>query len=201
MNAKHTQRIDAVDAAPKAGTRWLPTWIMLATAILAYRGCLFVDENGAAFNPSVQGPWTEAALVAVSSGEKEDPLGKETYLASCAPCHQANGLGTPGQFPPLVGSEWVLAPGPNRIIRIVLHGAQGPFSVKGVEFNNVMVPWKDSLDDKKIAAVITYIRQNKDWGHAATPVKPEQVKKIREATKDQGAAMTADELKKVNEAD
>ena len=43
-------------------------------------------------------------------------------------CHQPTGLGLPNMFPPLAGSDWVTAPGPERLIRIVLHGFQGPIN-------------------------------------------------------------------------
>ena len=81
----------------------------------------------------------------------------------------------PGQYPPLVGSEWVLASGPARMIRIVLDALQGPVKVKGLNFNNTMTPWRDTLTDQQIAAIITYVRTQKDWGHNASPVTPEEV--------------------------
>jgi len=82
---------------------------------------------------------------------------------------------------PLSGSEWVLAPKPDRIIRIVLHGLQGPVTVLGQEWSLAMVPWKGVLTDEEIAAVVTFIRQNKDWGHDASAVTTEEVKAISEA--------------------
>ena len=36
--------------------------------------------------------------------------GETVYTAVCAACHQANGLGLPGAFPPLAGSDWVSGP-------------------------------------------------------------------------------------------
>lgn len=71
----------------------------------------------------------------------------------------------------------MLAPGPNRIIRAVLNGLTGPVTVKGKEWNLNMLAWRDTYDDKHIAAVLTYIRSN--WGNNAPPVKPEQVAAAR----------------------
>jgi mono/diheme cytochrome c family protein len=65
-----------------------------------------------------------------------------------------------------------------------------------------MPPWKDIMtNDEDIAAVVTYIRQRKDWGNNASAVKAEQVKAIREKIKDQSTAFTADLLKTVPESD
>jgi mono/diheme cytochrome c family protein len=118
--------------------------------------------------------------------------GRRIYRANCAACHQESGLGVSGQFPPLAGSDWVLTEGPNRIIKLVLNGISGPIKVNGQTYNNVMVPWRDTLKDEDIAAVVTYIRS--EWGNKASDVKPEQVAKIREATRDKVGSWTADAL-------
>jgi mono/diheme cytochrome c family protein len=114
-------------------------------------------------------------------------LGRRIFGDTCAKCHQMDGLGVAGQYPPLAQSEWVLAEGPARMIRIVLDAVQGPIKVKGVEYNNVMTPWRDTLTDTQIAAVITYVRTQKDWGHNASAVAPEAVTAIRKKTKDRPA--------------
>lgn len=102
----------------------------------------------------------------------------------CAVCHQASGLGMPGAYPPLAGSEW-LVNNPEVPIRIVLHGLQGPITVKGASFNNAMTPFADQLSDAEIAAVITYERST--WGNNASAITADQVKTVREATKAQTA--------------
>jgi len=175
--------------------RWLPAWVIVLATLLVYRGCLVVDERGAAFSRTVYGPWkSDAELSKLLPKGDDNAAGKLVYTMSCAPCHQMTGLGAPGVAPPLVGSDWVTAEGANRIIRIVLHGAAGPIKVKGADWNLAMVPWKDSLDDKQIAAVISYIRQNKDWDHKASPVKPDQVAKVRKETEARATAWTEPEL-------
>ena len=138
------------------------------------------------------------AQAKTNAAENIDPyvLGQRIFGNTCAKCHQPDGLGLPGQYPPLVGSEWVLAPGPARMIRIVLDAAQGPIQVKGATYNNVMTPWRESLNDQQIAAVITYVRTQKEWGHTASAVTPEEVAAIRLKTKPHAAAgpWTAEEL-------
>ncbi|HXG46731.1 MAG TPA: hypothetical protein VNO52_03840, partial [Methylomirabilota bacterium] len=92
-------------------------------------------------------------------------------------------------------SEWVLAPKPDRLIRIVLNGLSGPIEVKGAQFNNVMLPWRDALSDQQVADVLSYIRN--EWGNKAPFVKPDEVKAIRDATADKGVNWTAEELKAI----
>jgi mono/diheme cytochrome c family protein len=104
-------------------------------------------------------------------------------------------LGDPSKAPPLAGSEWVLAPKPDRIIRIVLDGFQGPVTVKGQEYNLAMASWKTTFKDDEIAAVLSYVRNNFD--NKASIVKPEQVTEIRAKTKDRTAAWTSAELQAV----
>jgi mono/diheme cytochrome c family protein len=129
--------------------------------------------------------------------------GQRVYNMACTACHQANGLGsTANNAPPLVDSEWVLAEGPNRIIRIALNGLSGPIEVAGKQYGaGVMTPFKDALSDEDIAAVLSFVRTNPEWKHKGTWVKPEQVKKIRDETKDRMVNWTAAELLKVPASD
>ena len=114
-------------------------------------------------------------------------LGKRLFGDTCAKCHQPDGLGVAGQYPPLVGSEWVLSAGPARMIRIALDAAQGPIKVKGSDYNNNMTPWRDALTDAQLAAILTFVRTQKEWGHSASVVAPEEVAAIRKKTKDRPA--------------
>jgi mono/diheme cytochrome c family protein len=82
--------------------------------------------------------------------------GKKTYM-NCIACHQASGSGSPGQYPPLKGSEWVNG-GTKRLGAILMRGISGPFKVSGQSYNQIMQPW-NSLSDKQIAQVLTYVRR------------------------------------------
>lgn len=79
-------------------------------------------------------------------------LGKKTYETYCSVCHKANGAGMPPAFPALVGSKLTVGPVAGQI-DIVLNGKTG----------TAMQAFKDQLDDKQIAAVITYERNS--WGN------------------------------------
>ncbi len=103
--------------------------------------------------------------------------GKKIFAANCATCHQANGLGVAGQYPPLAGSE-IVNEGARRPVMIVLKGLQGPLTVKGQHYGSaVMQPWEKTLTDQKISDVLTYVRQ--EWGNTAGPVSAEGVAAMR----------------------
>jgi mono/diheme cytochrome c family protein len=129
-----------------------------------------------------------------STGEpvavKLDPVavGKSAFNQVCITCHQANGLGVPGVYPPLAGSEYVNGPSA-RVISIVLYGLKGDVHVTGKAFGAAAMPVFGqvsgsaySWNDEKIAAVLTYIRQ--EWGNKAGPVTADEVSAVRKATGD-----------------
>ncbi len=177
---------------------YTPIWLVTVFGLFLYWGTLYLDRNGGGFSPLVFTPGEMLADVEARVPRSEADLlfaqGRRVYATYCSACHQPNGRGVAGQFPPLAGSDWVINDGPNRIIRIVLNGLQGPITVNGVLYNNVMLPWRDQLSDEDIAAVVTFIRGNKEWGNNASPTSAAHVRAIREATADRGTYWTAEEL-------
>ena len=101
--------------------------------------------------------------------------GEKTYLTYCGSCHQNNGKGASGRFPPLAGAPWVVGD-KGLLISIVLNGMEGSITVNGEEYNNVM-PQHSFLSDEEVAGVLTYIRQS--FGNTASEVSAEDVEKIR----------------------
>lgn len=124
-------------------------------------------------------------------------LGKVTYEAVCQACHQPTGQGMPPAFPPLAGSEWVLG-SEERMVRIILHGLQGPIKVKGTEYTSAMPaagPGSGfNLNAQKVAAVATYVRNT--WGNQAAEVTTAKVEEIRGKEGTRGA-WTVAELEKL----
>ena len=120
-------------------------------------------------------------------------IGRQQFTLICAQCHRPDGMGQEGKAPPLVGSPWVLGPD-RRVIRIVLHGARGPFPVRDRTFNLDM-PSLKALTDEQIAGVLTYVRRS--WGHEAPPVDPATVATIREWNQARRDGWTARELLQV----
>lgn len=102
--------------------------------------------------------------------------GEQVYQTVCIACHQANGAGLAGAFPPLAGSDWV-AGNEHRLALIVLHGLMGPIEVNGQPWNSVMPPLGATLGDEKIAAVLSFVRSS--WGNSSPEVSPELVKTLR----------------------
>lgn len=130
-----------------------------------------------------------------ASASAQPALGERTYQQRCISCHQLNGEGTTGVFPPLAGSEHANAANVGVPIRIVMHGLQGPIMVKGVEYNSVMPPYGLGIvmSDEELAAVLTYVRSS--WGNRASAVTAEDVEEEREAMKGHVGAVTAELLK------
>ncbi|MCB9689933.1 MAG: cytochrome c [Alphaproteobacteria bacterium] len=102
--------------------------------------------------------------------------GGAVFAARCAACHQADGNGLPGTFPPLAGSEWVVG-APERTAAIVLTGLTGAIEVKGTSYASVMPTFRDQLTDGEIAAVLSHVRGS--FGNAATPVPETLVAGVR----------------------
>ncbi len=188
------------DAEPTVGSGSLSVWLFVILAVALYLGMKYLDSHAGGFSPKVYQRFASSnELVRLIPFDPERDLvnkGIAVYnRPTCVACHQGNGQGTPGLFPPLSGSEWVLAKDPSRIIRIVLDGMTGPVSVKGAQFTNMMPPWRPTLNDEEIAQVLTFVR--KSWGNDAAPVKTEQVAAIRKATANRSTPWTSAELEQV----
>jgi mono/diheme cytochrome c family protein len=106
--------------------------------------------------------------------------GAGIFASRCAACHQANGQGLPGVFPPLGGSEWVNGKD-STVAAIVIHGITGSLSVKGSRYDGTMPTFGNQLSDEEIAAVLTHIRSQ--WGNKAAPVTAATVASTREIHK------------------
>lgn len=140
-----------------------------------------------------------AAVSSVKAGqENQASAGQTVYMTVCFACHQPTGMGLPNLFPPLAGSDWVNAPKPDRIIRVVLHGVMGPVTINGTPFTTpapMMPPQAAALTDVQIADVLTYVRSS--WGNNAGAVTPDQVKAIRDAEQSRAGMWSEAELKTI----
>lgn len=116
------------------------------------------------------------------------------YAEVCAVCHQATGLGLEGAFPPLAGSEWLTGRA-DIPIAIVLHGLQGPITVKGKPYGGAMMAWGGAMTDDDIAGTLTYARSQ--WGNRAAAVTTAQVRAVRARFASRTTPWTAAELKAI----
>lgn len=177
-------------AEPREGREPTPLWLVGLFGLLLFWGGIYVQRYSGSYDPlqfdehaSAGGPRTGLDVGPI------DPLvlGRRVYVNNCQVCHQRDGQGLTGQYPPVAGSEWVLAGNPDRLVRILLDGLSGPVRVRDRQYNNVMPAWRDLLNDQQIAAVLTFIRQ--EWENAADPVSAEDVHALRETTQTQRGRM------------
>ncbi len=101
--------------------------------------------------------------------------GKAGFLANCVACHQSDGKGMKGVFPPLAGSDF-LKPPYTEAIDVVINGKSGRLMVNGVEYNNLM-PAMSHLTDDDIADILSWIVNS--WGNPGGTITAGQVKQVR----------------------
>ena len=119
-------------------------------------------KKTAAAAPDPGKQWTLAELKA---------QGEKLYAGNCGACHQANGMGLPGNFPALSGSKMAAGPKEEQI-KLVLNGRKGTFTPTS------MMPPQANLSDLEIAALITFTRNN--WANkTGDMVTPAEVKAAR----------------------
>ena len=106
-------------------------------------------------------------LVALRVKARLEALGATVYLTNCSSCHQSNGQGVAGAFPPLAGNATVTG-NPVATIAIVKNGLEGRLVVNGQAYSGIMPAWKKQISDEQIAAVVTYIRSA--WNNHASAV-------------------------------
>lgn len=129
-----------------------------------------------------------ALLAAVSGGLGLLPLraapaskqariqaGRRVFRHICFACHQMNGQGLPGVYPPLAKSDFLLK-NPQRAIGIVMHGRRGAITVNGHKYNNVMPQL--GLNDRQIADALTYVLNS--WGNSGGAISVADVTQVRQ---------------------
>ena len=193
---------------PSADVTPVPLWVTLLCGAAvcwagAYVGMFHGGFNSSVYNefessPAVLFPQPERANAKAGAAVPEDmvAIGKGVYLGNCQACHTANGAGQPGLIPPVAGSEWVTG-NEKRLTMILLKGLMGPVKVGNATYNGAMPPWEGSLNDKKIAAVLTYLRQ--EWGNKAGPITPAQVSAARKEFSAKKVSWTEAELLQIPE--
>lgn len=102
--------------------------------------------------------------------------GKEVYAAQCMSCHQTNGDGLSGVYPPLAGSDH-LTKDQDKSIAVILKGQNEEITVNGTKYS-VPMPAMNSLTDQQVADVLNYIGHS--WGNQFNTVTPAQVKSKRD---------------------
>ncbi len=173
---------------PEEGAEPVPklVWVSIG-ALLVWGFAYFLLYSG---SPDEVGGDMRTAPAEVAAGAKVD--GAAIYGTRCASCHQADGKGIPGTFPPLAGSPWLVGEA-SVPLRIVTGGLQGPIDVLGATYQGVMPAFGSQLSDAEIAAVLTHVRGG--FGNTASQVTEAQVAEVRAATSTRRDAWTSLELK------
>ena len=168
-------------------------WILAALALAMVSGWYLGSQSGGFQSAALDGEPSAShmALSAPRQATQIDPrlVGKRIYN-NCMACHQQDGRGVPGQFPPLAGSEWVQG-NPRVLARILLHGMHGEVVVANQRYNSVMPAWA-RLSDDQIAAVLSFIRAS--WTNDAQPISTALITQERGLTAGRDTAWTAAEL-------
>ncbi|MCF8233664.1 MAG: cytochrome c [Bacteroidales bacterium] len=117
---------------------------------------------------------TKQAFLTELPQEAAFTRGKEIYMEKCVVCHQENGKGITGAFPPLANSDYLLAD-KKRAVEQVLNGSNEEMIVNGVTYRTPMPPQVDNKQDA--VAVVNYILNT--WGNDGGTVSMEEVEDIK----------------------
>lgn len=128
-----------------------------ALAIIA--GSMMMVSCGGTEEAKTEAKVEEAAPVAEEAPARNLTEGKALYEAKCQVCHQANGMGLPGAFPPLAKSDYLADK--TASIKATINGLQGEVTVNGVVYNSVMAPVP--MTDGELLAVMNYVYNS--WGN------------------------------------
>jgi mono/diheme cytochrome c family protein len=119
-----------------------------------------------------------AAMFLAATTDLASADGQAVFDNSCAFCHQAGGVGVPGQFPRLAGRVGTIAESPDGkafLAKVLLNGMSGSVTVDDQPILGIM-PAFDSLSDDDIAAVLTYLS---GLDHAPVTIAADDIKKAR----------------------
>lgn len=144
-------------------------------------------------------PILAASIFSASADEAQKAklieIGKANF-ATCMACHGPDGQGVAlgpdkKMAPSLVGSK--IATGDPAVFALsVLKGIQK--DPANTAILGIMAPLEATLDDEKLAGVMTYVRNS--FGNKADVVTPEDAKKFREMFKDVKAPVLRADLEK-----
>src|SRR5699024_3513599 len=160
----------------------VPTWAWVLLLVIVAWSAFYITQLWSAPEEMASSPtysmYTGQAPASAAKAASEGNIGSQPYRTSCASCHQTNGEGVTGTFPPRAGAPAVTDEDPTRHIEIILFGMQGE-AINGVEYSAAMPPWADQLSDEEVAAIINHERTS--WGNDAPTVTAADVKEVRQA--------------------
>ena len=183
---------------PQTGLEPATISVFAICAVFLMIGGAYLGANGGFNGASVLPGYTPEPPKTEGAAVEDDPraawlkAGKKKFT-NCASCHALNGLGKPGVYPPLKGSEWVTG-GTERLAALILYGLVGPITVSGQSYSGQekMPAHKDSFSSEQIAQVMSYIRNN--WGNEGSFVTTEMVESVKQKYADRSSEFKNAEL-------
>jgi nitrite reductase (NO-forming) len=146
---------------------------------------VYLGDKVMAEDLSIVSDIAKAQSTGMVSKEQQIQAGKVLYNGTCSVCHQQNGEGLEGVFPPLAKSDYLMED-QRRAVEIVLNGLSGAVTVNDVTYSSVM-PAMSQLNDDEIANILTFTLNS--WGNEGGVVSSDEVAGIRAVTKrPEGAA-------------
>lgn len=124
--------------------------------------------------------YKKEAKVATSGTAASTELdGVALFTANCQACHQENGEGLKGAFPPLKGSNIVLSDSAEIMVNIIMNGYEGLAS----QGYGPMPPigTTNNLSAAEISAIMNH--EKTSWGNNAKKVTPDEIQKLMDAVK------------------
>ena len=141
----------------------------------------FVACGGGEATDGTDDQTTDTTEVAVEPTTDETTAdasaGEEIYKANCMVCHQENGEGVSGTFPPLAKSDYLLADKTRAILQ-TLNGSKEPITVNDVEYAGGVMTVVE-LEDQQTVDVVNYILNS--WGNEGGQVTLEEVQAVKSA--------------------
>lgn len=145
------------------------------------------NSNAERVNTGVEQPKEKGATSGLPTVAEVPPVagvptatlqrGKQIYDSYCKTCHQSQGQGIPGVYPPLAKSDYLQDK--QKVIRALVFGLSGPITVNGKKYNGVMPP--APYNDEDIAAVLTYVYNS--FGNSGGVITAAEVAAVRKAGK------------------
>ena len=141
-----------------------PAWMLAlgCAAVMASGTAPAQQPSASASAPQVH----QAEVAGATVTPAQIKAGEQVFQTVCLACHQADGKGIPGAFPPLAGSDFLMGD-KGRAVGVVVNGLQGEVVVNGAKFNSVM-PAMVQLSDQEIADALTYALNS--WGNSGGAV-------------------------------
>ena len=127
-----------------------------------------------------------SAALALALAGVASASGFDVYAANCAICHQPDGAGVAGVYPPLkdsVGRYLRVPSGRAYLVHVLSYGLSGTISVGSLSYSGFMQPWPQ-FADAEVAEVLNLVLEKFNAGSLPADYQPftaEEVKKLRDS--------------------